>query len=154
MRTIHSPSKAFTFASFAALIVGVAAYLVGLFNATMQLNEKGYYLTVLLFSLFAAVAVQKSVRDNIEGVPVTRAFYLMSWAALLCAIGLFSTGLYNAELLLSEKGFYAMAYTLALFAAVTAQKNIRDKAATCAEESSHEHLDTSAEQVYQPPHAE
>ncbi len=35
-------------------------------------------------------------------------------------------GLYNAEMLLSEKGFYGMAYTLSLFAIVVMQKNIRD----------------------------
>ena len=28
---------------------------------------------------------------------------------------------------MSEKGFYAMAYVLSLFAAVTVQKNVRDK---------------------------
>lgn len=37
------------------------------------------------------------------------------------------TGLYNAgSIILSEKGFYGMAFTLSLFAAVTIQKNIRD----------------------------
>jgi len=37
-------------------------------------------------------------------------------------------GLWNADLLLSEKGFYAMSYTLSLFAAIAVQKNTRDKA--------------------------
>ncbi len=35
----------------------------------------------------------------------------------------------NAELLLSEKGFYAMAYLLSGFAAITVQKNVRDNQA-------------------------
>jgi hypothetical protein len=35
---------------------------------------------------------------------------------------------------LSEKGFYAMAYTLSLFATITVQKNVRDKQS--AEQSS------------------
>src|SRR5690625_99876 len=34
------PTAAFIGASWAALILGVAAYLVGLFNATMELNER------------------------------------------------------------------------------------------------------------------
>ena len=38
----HSPSSAFVGAAWLALIIGVAMYLVGLFNATMALNEKGY----------------------------------------------------------------------------------------------------------------
>lgn len=42
-------------------------------------------------------------------------------------IALMAIGLYNAEsIILSEKGFYEMAYTLSLFAVVTIQKNIRD----------------------------
>jgi uncharacterized membrane protein YiaA len=37
-----------------------------------------------------------------------------------------ATGLWNAKLALSEKGFYGMAYLLALFATVAIQKNVRD----------------------------
>jgi len=36
-------------------------------------------------------------------------------------------GLYNAgSIVLSEKGFYGMAFVLSLFAAITVQKNVRD----------------------------
>ena len=35
-------------------------------------------------------------------------------------------GLWNARLSDSEKGFYAMAFTLSLFATVAVQKNVRD----------------------------
>jgi uncharacterized membrane protein YiaA len=35
-------------------------------------------------------------------------------------------GLYNAQLALSEKGFYGMAFLLALFATIAIQKNVRD----------------------------
>ncbi len=57
------PTPAFVGASWLAVLVGGTAYLVGLYNARMSLSEKGFYLTVLLFGLFAAVAVQKNVRD-------------------------------------------------------------------------------------------
>jgi uncharacterized membrane protein YiaA len=36
--------------------------------------------------------------------------------------------LWNAKLGASEKGFYAMAFLLSLFAAVAVQKNVRDSA--------------------------
>ena len=36
---------------------------VGLWNATLQNSEKGFYAMAFLLSLFAAVAVQKNVRD-------------------------------------------------------------------------------------------
>jgi uncharacterized membrane protein YiaA len=51
----NQPSSAFVGASWLALMVGVLMYLAGLWNAAMPLNEKGYYLTLLLYGLFAAV---------------------------------------------------------------------------------------------------
>lgn len=63
MQTVQRPTAAFVGASWGALLIGSSAYLIGLWNARMQLNEKGYYLTLLLFGLFAAVSLQKNVRD-------------------------------------------------------------------------------------------
>ncbi|HDS1581535.1 inner membrane protein YiaA [Stenotrophomonas maltophilia] len=123
----HKPSTAFIAASWVALLLGAAAYLIGLFNAaTMALNEKGYYLTLLLFGLFAAVSLQKSVRDRVEGIAVSGLYYALCWFALLSALMLLLVGLWNATLASSEKGFYGMAYALSLFGAVAVQKNTRD----------------------------
>jgi uncharacterized membrane protein YiaA len=44
------------------------------------------------------------------------------------AVGPLTVSLWNAQLACSEKGFYAMAFLLALFGAVAVQKNIRDVA--------------------------
>lgn len=126
--TPQKPSSAFVLASWAALFAGIIAYLVGLWNASMSLSEKGFYFTVLMFGLFAAVSLQKSVRDRLEGLPVTPLYFGLSWAAVIMAIGLLAVGLWNAGMSLSEKGFYAMAFILAMFAAVTVQKNTRDLA--------------------------
>lgn len=121
------PTPAFKGASWAALLVGVTAYLIGLFNASMQLNEKGYYFAVLVFGLYSAVSLQKAVRDKEEGIPVTNIYYGISWFALIVSISLMGIGLYNAgSIVLSEKGFYGMAFVLSIFAAITVQKNIRD----------------------------
>jgi uncharacterized membrane protein YiaA len=121
------PTGAFIGASWAALIVGVTSYLIGLYNAAMQLNEKGYYFAVLVFGLYAAVSLQKAVRDKEEGIPVTNIYYGISWVALIVAISLMAIGLYNAgSIVLSEKGFYGMSFVLSLFASITVQKNIRD----------------------------
>lgn len=121
-----APSPAFIAASWFALLVGITAFLIGLFNADMELNEKGYYFTVLLFGLFAAVSVQKAVRDQLEGIPVTNMYYGLAWFATIASIVLLTVGLWNATLLRSEKGFYAMSFTLSLFAAIAVQKNTRD----------------------------
>ncbi len=122
------PSSAFIAASWAALAVGVVAFLIGLWNAAILLSEKGYFLMVLLYALFAAVSVQKSVRDQAEGIPVTALYLGLSWASVLVAIVLLVVGLWNATMALSEKGFYGMAFVLSLFAAITVQKNTRDQA--------------------------
>jgi uncharacterized membrane protein YiaA len=124
----QKPSSAFILASWAALFAGGIAYLVGLWNAGMPLGDKGYYFTVLMYGLFSAVSLQKSVRDQLEGIPVTPLYFGLSWASVLLAITLLAIGLWNASLLLSEKGFYAMAFILSMFAAVTVQKNTRDLA--------------------------
>ena len=121
------PTAVFIGASWLCLIVGVTAYLAGLWNsATMQLNEKGYYLTILLYGLFAAVSLQKSVRDRMEGVPVTGMYFGLCWTSIIVSVSLLSVGLFNATLALSEKGFYGMAFVLSLFATVAIQKNVRD----------------------------
>lgn len=127
--TVKSPSGAFVAAAWVALFAGVLAYLVGLWNAQMQLNEKGYYFTVLMYGLFAAVSLQKSVRDRLEGIAVTGIYYGLCWFSVLLTLTLLTVGLWNATLALSEKGFYAMAFLLSLFAAVVVQKNTRDLSA-------------------------
>jgi uncharacterized membrane protein YiaA len=135
MNTSQQPtSAAFVMASWLALLIGIGAYLIGLWNATMQLNEKGYYFTILAFGLFAAVSLQKSVRDRLEGVPVTSIYYGLCWFSMLTAIVLLTVGLWNATLALSEKGFYSMAFVLSMFASIVVQKNTRDAEHTQAEE--------------------
>lgn len=129
MTHIQKPTKAFVIASIVALITGVGAYFIGLLNAAMALNEKGYYLTIMLLGLFSVVSLQKTVRDKMEAVPTTKAYFIAACVSTASAIALLVIGLVNADLLLSEKGFFGMAFTLSMFAAITVQKNVRDKAA-------------------------
>ena len=120
------PTGAFVGASWLALVVGAATYVTGLWNAQMQLNEKGYYFTLLMYGLFAAVSLQKSVRDRLEGIKVTGIYFGLCWLSLLLSIALLGVGLVNATLAASEKGFFAMGFLMSLFAAVAVQKNVRD----------------------------
>lgn len=122
----QKPSVAFVGASWLALLTGMVAYNVGLWNATMLLNEKGYYFAILMYGLFSVVSLQKAVRDELEGILVTSIYYGICWFSVILAVLLLVVGLWNADLLRSEKGFYGMAFTLALFSAVAVQKNIRD----------------------------
>lgn len=120
------PTSAFVSASWTAVLIGMVSYCIGLWNADMLLNEKGYYFTILLFGLFSVVSVQKSVRDKQEGIQVSDMYYGISWFTTMASITLLTIGLWNADLLLSEKGFYAMSFLLSLFSAIAVQKNTRD----------------------------
>lgn len=137
MNQLHAnkPTGAFIAASWVALLAGGATFMVGLWNSDMQLNEKGFYFTLLMYGLFAAVSLQKSVRDRLEGLNVTGLYFALCWVSLGLVLLLLAVGLWNAKLAPSEKGFYAMGFLLALFAAVAVQKNVRDMAPYRADEA-------------------
>jgi uncharacterized membrane protein YiaA len=81
-----------------------------------------------MFGLYAAVSVQKSVRDKIEGIPVSDIYYGISWLGIILALLLFGIALYNTdEMNIEQKGFYTMSYVLSLFASIVVQKNTRDQ---------------------------
>lgn len=120
------PTAAFIGAAWVSLGIGLISYCIGLWNAQMELNEKGYYFTIILFGLFSAISVQKCVRDKAEDIPVTDIYYGLSWFTTIVSIILLIVGLRNADLALSEKGFYGMSFTLALFSSIAVQKNTRD----------------------------
>ncbi|KDM91688.1 inner membrane protein YiaA [Photobacterium galatheae] len=129
MNESFKPTKAFVITSWAALALAVVAYGVGLLNANLQLNEKGYYLVVLLFGLFSVITLQKTVRDEMEDIHVTALYKAMVIAGVIISCALMFIGLWNADTLaLNEKGFFAMSFALGLFSAVVTQKNVRDLA--------------------------
>lgn len=125
---VQRPTAAFIGASWIALLAGAIAYFVGLWNAGMPLNEKGYYFTIFMYGLFAAVSLQKSVRDRLEGIPVTAIYFGLCWVSVGISVLLLLVGLWNAEMTSSEKGFFGMSFLLSLFAVVAIQKNVRDVA--------------------------
>jgi uncharacterized membrane protein YiaA len=129
--SVYRPSAAFVGTSWVALGLGAGAFMLGLWNSTMIRSEKGFYFIVIMYGLFAAVSLQKSVRDRLENIPVTNMYYGLCWVSLGICVVLFGLGLFNADkavLTLSEKGFFAMAFALALFGAIAVQKNTRDLA--------------------------
>lgn len=73
--------------------VGIVGCLVGLARAEIVLNEKGYYFTVLMFGLFCSNSIPKSVRDRLEGLPVTGIYYEICWFGTILSIALLTVGL-------------------------------------------------------------
>jgi uncharacterized membrane protein YiaA len=120
------PTAAFIGASWTVLILGLVSFSVGLWNASMTKSEKGFYAAVLVLGVFAAVSLQKSVRDRVEGLPVSALYLGLSWSVVAVAVLMLVVGLWNSGMTLSEKGFYGLAFAMTLFAAVAVQKNVRD----------------------------
>ena len=56
---ISTYSPVFSIVSWIALVGGIVTYLLGLWNAEMQLNEKGYYFAVLVLGLFSAASIKR-----------------------------------------------------------------------------------------------
>lgn len=123
----QKPSFAFVASSWVAFGTGLIGYFAGLFgNQNIPLSEKGYYFTIIMFGLFSVISVQKSVRDRLEGIPVTDLYYGICWFCTVLSICLLIIGLWNANMWGSEKGFFAFSYVLALFGVIAIQKNTRD----------------------------
>ena len=123
---INRPTSAFIAASWVALLAGAVGFMIGLWNANMPLHEKGYYLVILLYGLFSAASLQKTIRDQLEEIAVTTIYYGLCWVSMAVCIVLLLISLWNADMLMSEKGFYIMLFLLSLFGVVATQKNIRD----------------------------
>ncbi|GAA2500110.1 hypothetical protein Ahu01nite_035250 [Winogradskya humida] len=120
------PTAAFVGASWAVLVIGFGSFAVGLWNATMTKSEKGFYAAVLVLGVFAAVSLQKSVRDRADGLPVSALYLGLSWSVVALAVLMLVIGLWNSDMALSEKGFYGLAFAMTVFAGVAVQKNVRD----------------------------
>ncbi|MBF4448173.1 hypothetical protein ERJ76_21360, partial [Vibrio anguillarum] len=55
-----APTRPYVLTALVALGIGIFTYLIGLINANLQFNEKGYYFVVLVFGLFSVITLQKT----------------------------------------------------------------------------------------------
>jgi uncharacterized membrane protein YiaA len=122
----QKPTDAFIGASWVALLLGAITYALGLLNSPLDIPARTLYFTLMMYGLFSAVSLQKSVRDRLEGKSVTAIYYFLCWVSVGLVFVLMGTSLWSAELDLSFKAFLGMAFALSLFGAVTVQKNVRD----------------------------
>ncbi|OZI11399.1 hypothetical protein CD798_04775 [Bacillaceae bacterium SAOS 7] len=60
-------TPAFTWLSYFTFFAGVALFSIGLYNEdSLELNEKGYYVAVMILVAVGAILTQKVTRDNAE----------------------------------------------------------------------------------------
>lgn len=57
----------------------------------------------------------------------TGAYIIATWVVLFIGLGSFLLGIWQANILLSEKGFYLAVIILGLYSAISIQKAVRDK---------------------------
>lgn len=124
----QKPTGAFIGASWFVLLLGVAGFLVALYNSSMALRDKGTYFTILMFGLFAVISIQKTIRDKAEDIPVTGIYYGLAWFFVLLPLILLVINLWNSDMPWIEKFFYGMTMVFSLFAVIAVQKNVRDLA--------------------------
>ena len=122
------PTQSYLGVTWAAFAFSVIVFGVGLFNAEMLLSEKGFYILALVFGLYSVITLQKTVRDQSEGVEVDSSYLILSYIGVAVPLLSMGIGLFNAELQLNEKGFFAVTYIMTLFSSLVLQKNTRDTA--------------------------
>jgi uncharacterized membrane protein YiaA len=60
-------TTAFTVLAYFTFFAGVFLFSIGLYNAdSLELNEKGYYIAVMILVAVGAILTQKVTRDNAE----------------------------------------------------------------------------------------
>lgn len=110
------------------MLVGALIYLIGLWRACPLLSGKGYFLGVLITSMFIIYVYQREVK---RGLLDDRFAAVCQMVALMTS-GLLLVGLWNAPLSLAEKVVYLFAFCLCLLGQVmltgasnemTAQRN-------------------------------
>ncbi len=73
---ISTYSPAFSIVSWIALVGGIVTYLLGLWNAEMQLNEKGYYFAGKRLARTVLIFTERSdqlsrATDRVPGLPAS-----------------------------------------------------------------------------------
>jgi uncharacterized membrane protein YiaA len=87
------------------LLAGAVGFMIGLWNANIPLHEKGYYFVILLYGLFSAASLQKTYVINWRIFLLTAIYYGLCWVSMAVCIVLLLISLWNADMLMSEKGF-------------------------------------------------
>jgi uncharacterized membrane protein YiaA len=81
----EKPTAAYMGATWVVVIIGLLSYYIDLWNARMELKETGYYFSILLMGVYAAISLQKVVRDKAENIKVSDMYYGISWVIVIAS---------------------------------------------------------------------
>lgn len=123
------PSPVFIGASWLVMAFAAIAFTLVLYDLATETTVKGFYAMVVLFAMFGVVALSKSVRDKVEGIPVSPAFYGLSFAAVAIPAVALILMLIFSDFAIATRWLIFICAVLLVYATAAVQKNIRDLAA-------------------------
>lgn len=92
------------------MLAGALIYLIGLWQACPSLSSKGYFLGVLITSMFVVYVYLREVKRG----SIDHRFASVCQMVALMTSGLLLVGLWNAPLSLVERGAYLAALCLCI----------------------------------------
>lgn len=102
--------KRSTLISWLFMLAGALIYLIGLWQACPLVSGKGYFLGVLITSMFIVYVYQREVKRG----TIDDCFTSVCQMVALLTCGLLLVGLWNAPLSLVERGAYLAAFCLCI----------------------------------------
>lgn len=123
------PSPVFVGASWLVVAFAAIALTLVLYDLDAEAAVKGFYAIVVLFAMFGVVALSKAVRDKIEGIPVSPAFYGLSFAAVAIPATILIVMLLFSDFAVATRWLIFICSVMLIYVTAAVQKNIRDLAA-------------------------
>ena len=110
------------------LSFGIALFAcsVGIIRLPGQDLDRAFLALGLLFCLFAAFAVAKTIRDNRDGEVDTKSWIMTVWVAFAAAVALTAWGLWRMNIPGAEKNYMMVSWLFLVSSTFTLAKTIRD----------------------------
>ncbi|MBV8657490.1 MAG: hypothetical protein JO142_06675 [Burkholderiales bacterium] len=112
---------------WASFALSVFACGYGVCNIPGQSLDRAFLLIGLVFTLFAAFALAKTIRDNRDRRVDTGPWVFMVWSGFAAAVGLTAWGLLRMPMGDWEKGYMLVAWLFLMSTVFTLAKTVRDK---------------------------
>lgn len=144
---IKRDTPQWVFQTWTSFIIAVVLCTIGVWNLPSQ-GEQPLLAMGYVFSLFAALALSKMLRDNQEYQVDTASWKGTCWAAFAIAMGMTGWGLYRMNFDSWGKGYLAITWLFMVSSAFTLAKTLRD--AQEAEQAEQAHFGSSQASMANP----
>lgn len=125
--------------------LALVACAVGIWNMPSQELDRAFLAVGFFFSVFAAFAVAKTVRDNRDEKVDTAGWVITVWIAFSAAVVLTAWGLFRMKIGDWEKAYMVVSWLFLISSVFTVAKTVRDKYEADAMEAAAEIAPRAAE---------